>query len=372
MADSNLDQRSSDLEEDPVALLASGARDRARHRHAARPAVRGSRGPGRDGASVVLLASPLRAAAPDRQRRAPPAPDRGRGLDVLRCRSSATPARASLRAGCGGSSRRPSGSPPGTSRSRSSTRAATRSASWRAASSACACGSRGSTAPVGSSSPTPPTSCARRSSRSAASSSCSRSRSSTPATREEFLASMREQVARLAKLATDLLDLSRLDAGRLTPVSETVDLAGLAAELTAEFTPRARGHRARARLRVRRARSRRAATPSGSSRSAGSWSRTRSSTRRPGPRCGWPPRSTGTARSSRSPTTAPASRRGAPAGVRALLPARRRPRLRQRPRAGDRARARGGDGRADRAVRSAAAGPGSRSRCRPSCRSRKT
>jgi signal transduction histidine kinase len=60
-----------------------------------------------------------------------------------------------------------------------------------------------------------------------------------PATREEFLGSMREQVARLAKLATDLLDLSRLDAGRLTPVTETVDLAGLAAELTAEFTPRA-------------------------------------------------------------------------------------------------------------------------------------
>ncbi|HET7128212.1 MAG TPA: HAMP domain-containing sensor histidine kinase [Gaiellaceae bacterium] len=60
-----------------------------------------------------------------------------------------------------------------------------------------------------------------------------------PATREEFLVSMREQVARLAKLATDLLDLSRLDAGRLTPVTETVDLASLAAELTAEFTPRA-------------------------------------------------------------------------------------------------------------------------------------
>jgi signal transduction histidine kinase len=60
-----------------------------------------------------------------------------------------------------------------------------------------------------------------------------------PATREEFLGSMREQVARLAKLATDLLDLSRLDAGQLTPVTETVDLAGLTAELAAEFTPRA-------------------------------------------------------------------------------------------------------------------------------------
>ena len=59
------------------------------------------------------------------------------------------------------------------------------------------------------------------------------------ATRDEFLASMREQVARLAKLATDLLDLSRLDAGRLTTATEPVDLTGLAAELTVEFTPRA-------------------------------------------------------------------------------------------------------------------------------------
>jgi two-component system, OmpR family, sensor kinase len=58
-------------------------------------------------------------------------------------------------------------------------------------------------------------------------------------TRDEFLVSMREQVARLAKLATDLLDLSRLDAGRLTTAAEIVDLSGLAAELTAEFTPRA-------------------------------------------------------------------------------------------------------------------------------------
>ena len=64
------------------------------------------------------------------------------------------------------------------------------------------------------------------------------------ATRDEFLGQMREQVARLTKLATDLLDLSRLDAGRLTTTAEVVDLAGLAAELAAEFTPRARatGH----------------------------------------------------------------------------------------------------------------------------------
>jgi signal transduction histidine kinase len=60
-----------------------------------------------------------------------------------------------------------------------------------------------------------------------------------PETREEFLAQMREQVARLTKLATDLLDLSRLDAGRLQTAREAVDLAGLATELAAEFAPRA-------------------------------------------------------------------------------------------------------------------------------------
>jgi signal transduction histidine kinase len=58
-------------------------------------------------------------------------------------------------------------------------------------------------------------------------------------TREEFLAQMRTQVERLTKLATDLLDLSRLDAGRLTVVTEEVDLAELAHELAAEFRARA-------------------------------------------------------------------------------------------------------------------------------------
>jgi signal transduction histidine kinase len=61
-------------------------------------------------------------------------------------------------------------------------------------------------------------------------------------TREEFLAQMREQVARLTKLATDLLDLSRLDAGRLTVASEPVELAELAEEVAAEFRGRAREH----------------------------------------------------------------------------------------------------------------------------------
>ncbi len=58
-------------------------------------------------------------------------------------------------------------------------------------------------------------------------------------TRDEFVRQMREQVVRLTKLATDLLDLSRLDAGQLSVVTEPVDLSDLAAELALEFGPRA-------------------------------------------------------------------------------------------------------------------------------------
>ena len=56
-----------------------------------------------------------------------------------------------------------------------------------------------------------------------------------PATQAEFMATMREQVARLTKLATDLLDLSRLDAGRLIVEREHVDLSALAEVLADEF-----------------------------------------------------------------------------------------------------------------------------------------
>jgi signal transduction histidine kinase len=59
------------------------------------------------------------------------------------------------------------------------------------------------------------------------------------ATRREFLATMSEQVERLTRLATDLLDLSRLDAGRLRVTREPVDLAEVARTLVAEFGPRA-------------------------------------------------------------------------------------------------------------------------------------
>ena len=60
-------------------------------------------------------------------------------------------------------------------------------------------------------------------------------------TKQEFLARMREQVVRLTKLAGDLLDLSRLDAGRLRVEREPVDLARIAELLVDEFDAVAQG-----------------------------------------------------------------------------------------------------------------------------------
>jgi signal transduction histidine kinase len=64
------------------------------------------------------------------------------------------------------------------------------------------------------------------------------------ATRREFLETMTEQVERLSKLATDLLDLSRLDAGPLRIEAEPVELAEVASDLREEFAAVARrlGH----------------------------------------------------------------------------------------------------------------------------------
>jgi signal transduction histidine kinase len=56
-----------------------------------------------------------------------------------------------------------------------------------------------------------------------------------PAARDGFLATMREQVDRLAKLATDLLDLSRLDAGGIAVAQEDVELAGIAEDCVREL-----------------------------------------------------------------------------------------------------------------------------------------
>jgi signal transduction histidine kinase len=59
-------------------------------------------------------------------------------------------------------------------------------------------------------------------------------------TRHEFLVRMREQVERLTKLAEELLDLSRLDAGHLHLERAPVDLGRVAELLLEEFEPVAR------------------------------------------------------------------------------------------------------------------------------------
>jgi two-component system OmpR family sensor kinase len=52
------------------------------------------------------------------------------------------------------------------------------------------------------------------------------------------MAAIRGQVVRLTKLATDLLDLSKMDAGRLSVATESLDLASLGELLATEFGPR--------------------------------------------------------------------------------------------------------------------------------------
>ena len=59
-------------------------------------------------------------------------------------------------------------------------------------------------------------------------------------TRREFLGTAREQVERLTKLATDLLDLSRLDAGRVQLEREKLDLGVVAQSISSEFEAVAR------------------------------------------------------------------------------------------------------------------------------------
>jgi signal transduction histidine kinase len=61
------------------------------------------------------------------------------------------------------------------------------------------------------------------------------------ATKRDFLGRMREQVDRLTKLAGELLDLSRLDAGRLRVDRDPVDLSRVAELLVEEFEARAQG-----------------------------------------------------------------------------------------------------------------------------------
>jgi signal transduction histidine kinase len=69
-------------------------------------------------------------------------------------------------------------------------------------------------------------------------------------TRREFVGVVREQVARLGKLATDLLDLSKLEAGSLELRPELTDLGDLAGSVTSEFAPALDKHRSDLELRV--------------------------------------------------------------------------------------------------------------------------
>ncbi len=59
-------------------------------------------------------------------------------------------------------------------------------------------------------------------------------------TRDEFLETMRDQVARLTRMTADLLDLTRMDAGRMPVEAEPVDLNEAAEVLGREFDAAAR------------------------------------------------------------------------------------------------------------------------------------
>ncbi|MBS1844566.1 MAG: HAMP domain-containing histidine kinase [Actinobacteria bacterium] len=72
----------------------------------------------------------------------------------------------------------------------------------------------------------------------------------SPAEREEFVRTMRQQIERLTKLTTDLLDLSQLDAGAMVMAAGSVDLGELAREAAREFGPRAEAHGSRLQLRT--------------------------------------------------------------------------------------------------------------------------
>ena len=164
-------------------------------------------------------------------------------------------------------------------------------------------------------------------------------------TRMEFLATTRSQVDRLTNLATDLLDLSRMDAGRIRIEDEEVGLAEIARQVAEDFfaladasghTPPARRRRGCLGARGRGADPADRAGPDGQRARAHAGGddgaapgRAARQPRRPGGR-GQRPRHPGRASRARLP---------------AVLPGRGRPGVRERARARDRPRARGPDGR---------------------------
>jgi signal transduction histidine kinase len=69
-------------------------------------------------------------------------------------------------------------------------------------------------------------------------------------TRAQFLGQLRGQVARMRKLATELLDLSRLESGALELRPEPTDVGQLAREVASEFTPAIASHDAELQVRA--------------------------------------------------------------------------------------------------------------------------
>jgi two-component system OmpR family sensor kinase len=71
-----------------------------------------------------------------------------------------------------------------------------------------------------------------------------------PDTRRRFTGQLREQVDRLGKLTTGLLDLSRLEAGSLELRPEPTDVSQLAEDVAAEFVPALAAHDSHLEVRV--------------------------------------------------------------------------------------------------------------------------
>ena len=69
-------------------------------------------------------------------------------------------------------------------------------------------------------------------------------------TRQQFLSQVREQVDRLGKLATQLLDLSRLESGSVQLTSAPTDLGVLARAVSGEFVPALAQHDSQLELRL--------------------------------------------------------------------------------------------------------------------------
>ena len=194
-------------------------------------------------ACVVVFSVPL--SDVDGQRRAHPPPDPRRGRDRAgrsRCWPATwSRARSPARQAPGAGGR--AGSRAGDFAARFPVDSRRRARPARARrSTTCSASSPSSTTRASGSSPPPRTSCARRSSRSAASSSCSPTRSST---RRRGASSSSRSASRstgCGKLATDLLDLSRLEAGSLELRAEPTDVAELARTVAAEFAPALAAH----------------------------------------------------------------------------------------------------------------------------------